>query len=493
MRRHVPKIACNYWDFRDELSIEGDLLMKGERIIILTMCRDSILADLHKSLEGAKRSLSLARTCIYWPGMEADIMDYIKRCVMKMPIEMLHPHEVPTGPWVKLGMDFFQDDSENKFLIIADYFSKFPFIFPIALTHHHKTLRYLRDLFLTEGVPAVVMTDNGPPFNGEEFKRFAWEFDFKHQTSSLHFHQSNGFIEAMVKKVKTAYKKTWISKCPSKSIVTATWYTTSKGLAISSWNLAWTARTRSCHALTSQTRQHTENMLTTLEIQNMQKEHFDWAHIAKDKWVLMVREQVRFFLNKMYGMKLKWLIGTVRVILEWGRSYIIEGPNGKKYRRNRAHLKPICHDGSSFQDLPRWKGRIRAKSENTDSFQDPRPKQKKTVMFKDDPIIFESILNRGANETSDSTSHSSHQIQHFSSRSPSSSPPAQLSSREKLVSPAPENHTAQRHPAFIRPQDVDTQLTTGLAPLVKETSPLAPYKIQRSAKRKARQAFSTMW
>ena len=54
--RHIPRIAHNYWDFRDELSIEGDLLMKGERIIIPTSCRDSILVDLHKSHEGINDS-----------------------------------------------------------------------------------------------------------------------------------------------------------------------------------------------------------------------------------------------------------------------------------------------------------------------------------------------------------------------------------------------------------------------------------------------------
>ena len=27
---HVPKMARNYWDFRDELSINNELLMKGE-------------------------------------------------------------------------------------------------------------------------------------------------------------------------------------------------------------------------------------------------------------------------------------------------------------------------------------------------------------------------------------------------------------------------------------------------------------------------------
>ena len=112
---------------------------------------------------------------MYWPGMEADVTDYIKRCITcidnsKMPVEMLHPHKVPTGPWIKIGMDFFQDDSGNKFLIVADYFSKFLFVHHVASTHHVKMLKYLRDLFSTEGMLAVVMTDNGPPFNSKEFK-----------------------------------------------------------------------------------------------------------------------------------------------------------------------------------------------------------------------------------------------------------------------------------------------------------------------------------
>ena len=79
--------------------------------------------------------------------------------------------------------------------------------FPVASTHHFKTINHLRELFAAEGVPAIVMSDNGPPFNGEEFRQFSHDFDFVHTTSSPHFHQSNGFIEAMVKKVKNAYKK----------------------------------------------------------------------------------------------------------------------------------------------------------------------------------------------------------------------------------------------------------------------------------------------
>ena len=210
---NVPRIVRNYWDFWNELSINDDLLMKGERVVIPTSCRDFIMEDLHKGHEGINKAMSLARTCVYWPSMEADVTDYIKRCLTcidscHLQVETLHPYEVPPGPWLKEGMGFFQDDLGKKYLIIVDYFSKFPYIYPIASSHHFKTINYLWELFTTEGIPTIVMSDNVPPFNGDDFKRFAREFNFVHTTSSPHFHQSNGFIEAMVKKVKNTYKNT---------------------------------------------------------------------------------------------------------------------------------------------------------------------------------------------------------------------------------------------------------------------------------------------
>ena len=124
-----------------------------------------------------------------------------------LPVETLHPNEVPPRPWVKIGDDFFQDHLGKKHLIVADYFSKFPYVFPVASTHHFKTISHLHELFAAEGMPAIIMSDNRPPFNRDEFRQFSRDFDFVHTTSSPHFHQSNSFIESMVKKVKNTYKK----------------------------------------------------------------------------------------------------------------------------------------------------------------------------------------------------------------------------------------------------------------------------------------------
>ena len=42
------------------------------------------MAILHGSHAGINKAMDLARTCVYWPGMEADVTDYIKQSVPDM-------------------------------------------------------------------------------------------------------------------------------------------------------------------------------------------------------------------------------------------------------------------------------------------------------------------------------------------------------------------------------------------------------------------------
>ena len=97
--------------------------------------------------------------------------------------------------------------------------------------------------------------------------------------------------------------------------------------------------------------------------------------------MLKVKEQVQFFPNKQGMGPPTWLTGTVTKILDCGHSYMIQGPNGRVYRRNRAHLKPIRYDGMSFQDHPAKK---EGKKPEIDSFQDPKPTKVKTMSFQMD-------------------------------------------------------------------------------------------------------------
>ena len=149
----------------------------------------------------------LSATTVYWPGIDADIEDWVQRCSACLATkpnqkrEPLLPHEVPDGPWQKIGADFFDFDGK-KFLLVIDYFSKFLFVEKVTTTSAQSTINHLCNIFATEGAPHTLITDNEPPFNSGEFRRFCQEWNLEHHTSSPNYPQSDGQAECTVQTVK---------------------------------------------------------------------------------------------------------------------------------------------------------------------------------------------------------------------------------------------------------------------------------------------------
>ena len=78
-RRHTPRMARAYWDFRDQLSTDEGLLLMGPRIVIPSCLREEYLQRLHQGHLSATKVQQNARQHLYWPGLDADIADY-RRC-----------------------------------------------------------------------------------------------------------------------------------------------------------------------------------------------------------------------------------------------------------------------------------------------------------------------------------------------------------------------------------------------------------------------------
>ena len=79
--RLVLRIAQHYWGVQEELSIEASILLKGYHICISPQLLDRTLADLHSAHQGIEKMQALAQA-VYWPGMDADITNYVKRCAI---------------------------------------------------------------------------------------------------------------------------------------------------------------------------------------------------------------------------------------------------------------------------------------------------------------------------------------------------------------------------------------------------------------------------
>ena len=210
-RRHTPRMARAYWDFRDQLSTDEGLLLMGPRIVIPSCLCEEYLQRLHQGHLSATKVQQNACQHLYWPGLDADIADYTRRCQecicrSQPPKEPLQAHEVPQEPWERIAMDYFYMNG-RLYILICDYFSKFPFLFQVKTTSFANLKDHLEELFSVEGIPDEIMSDNGPPFNGKEFSSYLTGLGIRHTTSSPHYPRSNGFIERQIQTVKRLIEK----------------------------------------------------------------------------------------------------------------------------------------------------------------------------------------------------------------------------------------------------------------------------------------------
>ena len=103
-------------------------------------------------------------------------------------------------------MDHFYVNGK-LYVLICNNFSKFPFVFQTKTTSFANLRNHLQELFVIEGTPDEIMSDNGPPFNGKEFSNFLTGLDIRHLTSSPNYPQSKGVIEWQIQTVKRLMEK----------------------------------------------------------------------------------------------------------------------------------------------------------------------------------------------------------------------------------------------------------------------------------------------
>ena len=360
-RRHIPRLVRRYWDFRDELSTDDGMLLKGPRLIIPGELQEEYLSRLHEGHLSASKVQENAKQHMYWTGIDADIEDYTKRCQecikrSKVPKEPLQPHDIPEGPWRKLGIDYFTFDG-NSYVLICDYFSKFPFLYR-AKTSFWSLRDRLIDLFSIEGYPDEIVSDNGPPFQSKEFAKFLSGLGIKHTTSSPGYPRSNGFIERHIQTVKNMLSKS--SNTQSFQEVLADLRTTRIGMGLPSpaeilhgRNLMTRAQAEiDIKAIRSVLQERQLKMTLDHDLGQerqlkMTLDH-DLGRRAKKARPLVVGERCH-----VLGPGNKWIDAFVTGITDSGRSYETQvEATGKQLTRNHSHIRPrspdIPHMHASF-------------------------------------------------------------------------------------------------------------------------------------------------
>ena len=188
-------------------SINTGLLLKGTRVCIPPELFDRTLADLHGAHQGVDRMQAQARESVHWPGIDADIGDYVSWFTIctkhedSPPGQPMLPRDIPDGPWQDITADYMTHKSHEY--LICNAFSKYPFVYKATSKSAQSLCTHLLELISQYGPRTSLSTDSGLPLASDELTEFLTCNHIGHHTSSPHFPWSTGFIKRQVRTIKT--------------------------------------------------------------------------------------------------------------------------------------------------------------------------------------------------------------------------------------------------------------------------------------------------
>ncbi|PFX17714.1 Uncharacterized protein K02A2.6 [Stylophora pistillata] len=260
---HNHEPALNpYFVRKDEITLQSGCLMLGIRAIVPPKLRPQVLKELHQGHMRAVKMKALARsyTCVFlvvvdaysrWLEIERmntttsakttetlqklfarygvpaqlvsdngpqfaseEFQQFLKRNGIKHITST--PYHPATNGLAERAVQSFKNANAiksetpvtslniNVFLVVVDAYSRWLEIERMNTTTSAKTTETLQKLFARYGVPAQLVSDNGPQFASEEFQQFLKRNGIKHITSTPYHPATNGLAEGAVQSFKNA-------------------------------------------------------------------------------------------------------------------------------------------------------------------------------------------------------------------------------------------------------------------------------------------------
>ena len=135
----LQTVTANDWDKknpllkeRHELSIQDDIILKGNQIVIPTSLQERILQIAHKQQQGVNKTKALLRQNVWWPNFSNHVEQLIQHChtcqINTTSITksgLLKMSEILQHPWDKVAIDLKGPIQNGEHLLaFVDYHSR---------------------------------------------------------------------------------------------------------------------------------------------------------------------------------------------------------------------------------------------------------------------------------------------------------------------------------------------------------------------------------
>lgn len=336
---NVPQDILEYWNVCNETHVAENLLFMGDRLIVPTTKRSSVLQLIHEGHLGIQKCKARARLCVNWPHINDDIEKTVKSCSVcnkygnSVQKEPMIPHQLPNRPWEEIGADYFTLHTQD-YLLVVDYYSKYPEVLPMTTKTAEATITALKGIFARHGIPNKLIADN-MPFNSKKFHQFSKQWNFEVVTSSPTYPQSNGLAERNVQTVKKLLRKAKEGGNDEALALLEFRNTPITGTPYSPAQLLMNRRLRGCLPLTAEALKPSVPKDAKTLLQDCQKKQKKYYDRHTKTLPPLIQDDV-----VCYQTSATWEPAVITQRHSAPRSYNLVTASGNTIRRNRRHLRP---------------------------------------------------------------------------------------------------------------------------------------------------------
>ena len=146
-----------YFVNRNELTIQNGVLLWGLLVVVLLPLQSEVLARLHESHPGCTRCEQLARSYVWWPGIDADIERVVQSCQScaeqrrEANTPVLGRWKYPSTAFHRVHIDHTGPFLGHHCLVWVDAYFKFAGIHRVSWPDAARTVKKLRKVLPTSG------------------------------------------------------------------------------------------------------------------------------------------------------------------------------------------------------------------------------------------------------------------------------------------------------------------------------------------------------
>ncbi|XP_042236985.1 uncharacterized protein K02A2.6-like [Homarus americanus] len=185
----------------EELTSKRGLVLRGSRIVMPQTLQRRTMQLAHETHLGMVKTKALLRGKVWWPTINKDVEKAIRQCIPCASLDtrkQTNPANMSEmkGLWEVIHVDICGPFPSGEYVLgIIDAGSRWPEAFVVKIINTDTVTTLIEGCITTHGIPAVIVSDNGPQFRAKEFAQFCEEWGIKHHKVTPYHPQANEEIE----------------------------------------------------------------------------------------------------------------------------------------------------------------------------------------------------------------------------------------------------------------------------------------------------------